>query len=176
MRRRRYSVRTCSEGPAMRSQHTSLVATAFSLAAMVVLSAVVPVSADTPVSHAGLVGRHYLADSEEYAGARCFYNGDNNLARIRVQDPIVFSRSNDLDRRQVSWRVVVQKNGGHGWRTVKKSPWQFAYARTTRPADFSPIAVSFTADTSADYRVLVRMGWWTGGEVVSHVGSAVHRV
>jgi hypothetical protein len=149
---------------------------AFTVMAVGLLSAAAPAAADTPVSHSGQVGRHYLADSEEYAGARCFYNSDNNLDRIRVQDPIVFSRSNDPDRRQVSWRVLVQKNGGHGWGTVMKSAWQFGEARTTRPADFSPIAVSFTADTTADYRVLVRMGWWTGGEAINLVGVAVHRV
>src|SRR3954454_19843591 len=103
---------------------------AFAIITTALLMAAVPASADTPVSHSGLVGRHYLADSKEYAGARCFYNGDNNLDRIRVQDPIVFSRSNDPDRRQVGWRVVVQKNSGHGWATVDKTAWQLAEART----------------------------------------------
>jgi hypothetical protein len=148
----------------------------FTVVATAVLAANLPVTADTAVNHSGQYSRHYLADTEEYPGARCHYDGDSNLDRIRVLEPTVFSVSNDPDRRTVSWRVLVQKNGGHGFATVKKSNWQFAEARTSRPADFSPIAVSLIADTDADYRVLVRMGWWTGGKALNLTGSALHRV
>jgi len=144
--------------------------------AITALAAAVPASADTPVSHSGQFGRHFLADSQEYPGARCLYDADSNLNRIRVQDPFVYSASNDPDRLTVSWRVLVQKNAGHGWTAVTKSPWQYAEARTTRPARFSPISISFTADTTANYRVNVRMGWWTGGKTTNLVGTAVHRV
>jgi hypothetical protein len=159
-----------------RSIRPAVVSVAVAVVAVAILSGAVPVTADTALNHMGQYGRHYLADTEEYPEARCRYDADNNLDRIRVLEPTVFSASNDPDRRSVSWRVLVQKNGGHGFVTVKKSNWQFAEARTTRPADFAPISVSLIADTDADYRVLVRMGWWTGGKELNLTGSALHRV
>lgn len=147
------------------------------LAAAAVVGVTAPVAADTPVSHSGTVGVHYLADSKEYPGARCKYDGSSNLATIRVRDPFVFASSNDPDSLSVAWQVIVQKRAGSGpWTTVKKSPRQFGEATTGTPADFSPISVAITADTSADYHVLVRMTWYVGGKALAQVGTATHRV
>jgi uncharacterized protein YcaQ len=151
-----------------------MTAVLFAVGTLIAVSA--PAAAH-PVSHSGTVGVHYLADSKEYPGARCLYDSGGNLTGIRVRDPFVFSSSNDQDSTSVSWRFVVQTSGGGGpWTTLKKSAVQFGDARTDRPADFSPLSVSITADFEHTYRVLVKMFWYVGGKALSQVGSAVHRV
>jgi len=152
-----------------------IVALLFAVATAIAFSA--PAAADHPVSHSGTVGVHYLSDSKEYPRARCRYDGSQNLASIRVRDPFVFAFRNDPDFTSVSWRFIVQKQVGSGpWTNVQKSALQFGDARTSRPADFSPMRVTIIADTSATYRVLVKMFWYVGGKALSQVGTAVHRV
>lgn len=135
------------------------------------------VSADTPISHSGQYGRHFLADSQEYPGAICHYNGSQNLDRIRVIDPFMFALSNDLDARGVSWRFVVQKRVGSGaWTQVGRSATQFQEASTGTPAAFSPVNLAVAGHGAAIYRALVKMQWWVGGKSVNVVGGATHRV
>ena len=156
-----------------------VVRAALALGAALMLSIVAggPAAADTPLGHSGTYGVHYLADSEEYAGARCHYANDtSNIDAISVRAPFVYSFSNDVDARTVGWQIIVQKNTGGDWTLVKKSTIQVANARTDRPAPFTRRGVSITADTSASYRALVRMFWYVGGKKLSQVGSATHRV
>ena len=144
--------------------------------AIAVIGVAAPAAADTPVGHSGTVGRHYLADSQEYPGVRCHYDSNQNLDRVRVMDPFVFSVSNDQDSRTVSWRVQVQKRVGSGaWTSVKWSPIRYGDASTTRPAGLSPISVTVAGDSAADYRVMVKLAWYVGGKAINRVGSATHR-
>jgi hypothetical protein len=148
----------------------------FAAFALALVSVATPAAADTPVSHSGTYGRHYLADSEEYPGVTCHYDGNQNLDRVRVTDPFVFAFSNDPDSLQVSWRFVVQARVGSGaWNAVRWSPMQFGEARTTRPADFSAMSVPVTANSAAIYRVVVKMVWYVGGKALNRVGGATHR-
>lgn len=151
----------------------ALVFAVFSLALVGVAT---PVAADTPVSHSGTFGRHYLADSQEYPGVRCHYDGNQNLDRVHVNDPFVFAFSNDPDSLSVSWRFLVQARVGSGaWTEAGRSPIQFGEARTSRPADFSPMTVSVAGNSSARYRVIVKMAWYVGGKALNRVGLATHR-
>lgn len=144
--------------------------------ALALVGVATPAAADTPISHSGTYGHHFLADSEEYPGVRCHYDGNQNLDRIRVTDPFIFAFSNDPDSLQVSWRFAVQaRMGSSAWHTVRWSPMQFGEARTYRPADLSPMSVSVSAKSAASYRVIVKMVWYVGGKALNRVGGATHR-
>lgn len=135
-----------------------------------------PAAADTPISHSGTVGRHYLADSQEFPGVRCHYDSNQNLDRVRVWSPFVYAFSNGPDSLSVSWRFAVQKRVGSGpWTAVGWSATQFREARTDHAADFAPMSITVGADTAARYRVIVKMGWYVGGKAINRVGLATHR-
>lgn len=137
------------------------------------------VAADTPAGHQGVYGVHYLADSEEYPGTTCRYDGDNVLKSLRTRDPFVFA-SDHPDGQIVAWRVIVQEHpqSAKGWTTVARSPVQFAGAQDDRPANFSPITVTLEGQPGSTYRVLVRMQWYVtpSGKADQVEGKATHRV
>ena len=143
---------------------------------LALLGLATPAAADTPISHSGTYGRHFLADSAEYPDVRCHYDSNQNLDQVHVNDPFIFAFSNDPDSLQVSWRFAVQARVGAGpWHAVRSSPVQFGEAHTYRPADLSPMTVSVTADSAARYRVIVKMAWYVGGKALNRVGGATHR-
>ena len=146
---------------------------------MVILSGRTAVVADTPLDESGRRGVHYLADSEEYPGTACRYNGDNVLMSLRVRDPFVFAADHPKGQ-VVGWRVLVQANDGSagGWSTVARSRIQLHGAVNDRPANFEPIRKKIDADAGSAYRVLVRMIWYRTpvGQVLQQEGRSTHRV
>ena len=68
------------------------LAMAFAVMALVLVAMATPAAADTPIKHSGTYGRHYLADSAEYPGVRCHYDGNQNLDRIRCRRPVPLLR------------------------------------------------------------------------------------
>lgn len=137
------------------------------------------VAADTPMGHQGTYGVHYLADSEEYAGAICRYDGNTVLKAVRVRFPFVFA-SDHPDGQLVGWRAIVQEQGQFdtGWTSVARSFVQFGSAGDERPANLSDIKVDVEGDPGSIYRVLVRMMWYVTpvGQVEQVEGKATHRV
>ncbi len=146
---------------------------------LAILGSSASVAADTPAGHGGLYGVHYLADSEEYPGTTCRYDGENVLKSLRTRDPFVFA-SDHPNGQLVGWRVIVQQDDGStgGPTTVARSPVQFGQALDDRPANFSPITVTVEGDSGSVYSVKVKMLWFETpvgkGEVVE--GRATHRV
>lgn len=137
------------------------------------------VAADTRMGHQGTYGVHYLADSEEYPGATCRYDGDTVLKAVRVRFPFVFA-SDHPDGQLVGWRAIAQRQaaGGKGWTSVARSPIQFGSARDHRPANFADVKVDVAGVPGSIYRVRVRMNWYVTpvGEFEQIEGKATHRV
>ena len=149
------------------------------LAAVAMAAAIAaPVAADTPLVHSGLYGVHDLVDSEEYTGARCRYDDEQNLDRVTARFPIVFARDRTagIDRQVVSWFFVVQtQHGLTEWRTVGMSAEQFATARDDRPAPFSA-QVAMVSGPTETIRVVVRMRWFDPSDPKTIQGRASHAV
>jgi hypothetical protein len=151
------------------------------LVAVALILAAGPVAAGTPDGHRGTWGAHFLADSREFPGARCRYDGDQNLAGIRVRDPFVFAvdRTGGRDRQRVGWQVIVQAlsdDKGAEWANVRRSPVQKALAADATPADFSSIGVPVDGSFDHAYRVKVRMFWYRPGHPNQVTGVATHTV
>ena len=148
--------------------------------ALVFLGGAATASADTPISHAGTYGVHYLADREEYPGVRCSYNSATVIQSVRVRGPLVFARdrvANHIDSQRVSWffRVRARPAGSGTWTTVATSAVQTRTATDTQVADFSPMSKSFAGNAGNEYRVQVVMRWY-GQDGTTVVGRATHRV
>src|SRR5262245_60913036 len=148
--------------------------------ALVFLGGAAATSADTPLSHTGTFGVHFLADSAEYPGARCSYNSMTVIQGIRVRGPFVFARdrvANHIDSQKVSWffRVRARPVGTGDFATVATSAVQFRTATDTQVADFSPMSKSFAGNAGKEYRVQVVMRWY-GQDGTTVVGTATHRV
>jgi hypothetical protein len=145
---------------------------------LLVLAGPVATSADTAAHHEGRYGVHYLADSEEYPGARCRYDNETVIDSVRVRDPFVFARDANPDRvdsRWVSWKYRIQRQNVKGWATVETSELQKRIATDAQVANFSPMRTNFAGSASTAYRVEVIIRWYgADGETV--VGRAVHRV
>jgi hypothetical protein len=145
---------------------------------LLVLAGPVATSADTAAHHEGRYGVHYLADSEEYPGARCRYDNETVIDSVRVRDPFVFARDANPDRvdsRWVSWKYRIQRQNVKGWATVETSELQKRIATDAQVANFSPMRTNFAGSASTPYRVEVIIRWYgADGETV--VGRAVHRV
>lgn len=164
----------------MRKVSRSLfVARALAGAILISLGSAAATSADTGLTHSGAYGVHFLADSAEYPGVRCFYNNSTVIRSIRVQDPLVFAENRvrgRVDSRWVSWyfRVKAQTPGDTGWTTVATSAVQKAMATDAQIANFSPMTKSFAGTAAKDYRVVVVIRWHgAGGSSV--VGRTTHR-
>ncbi len=146
---------------------------------LAILGSSASVAADTPGGHGGVYGVHYLADSEEYPGVTCKYDGDNVLKAVRTRDPFVFA-SDHPDGQLVGWRMLVQEDDGSpgGFDTVARSAVQFGRALDDRPAKLSPLRVTLDGQPGAIYRVKVKMLWFVTptGKVLEIEGRATHRV
>jgi hypothetical protein len=161
--------------------HARRAATAFVVVLFAVFAFAVPATADTPLGHRGMYGVHYLADSEEYPGARCAYDQDQNLAGIRVLDPFVFARNRTSgpDRQRVGWRFIVQErlDESSDWTDIARSPLQRGVASDSQPADFDPMGILVGTEPGARYRVKVRMFWFGPRDTKPHIqGVATHLV
>ena len=145
---------------------------------LIALAGPVATSADTAISHEGRYGVHFLADSEEYPGARCAYDDETVIESIRVRDPLVFARDSNPDRvdsRWVSWKYRIQAQNVKGWATVATSALQKRTATDAQIANFSPMRTAFAGSAATQYRVVVIIRWY-GADGTTVVGRAVHRV
>lgn len=137
-------------------------------------------SADTGGAHHGLYGPHYLADSDEYAGATCRYSDGNVIRLVSVAAPFVLARdrTSNRDRQVTGWWFVVQRhvNGSGGWSTAATGPQQTAYAYDDRAARFDRQKVDFTGHADSIYRVRVHLVWYDPTDSKTLEGDATHRV
>lgn len=136
-----------------------------------------PTLADTPFGHSGSYGRHQLVDTEEYPGVNCRYDARFVLNGVTARAPIVFARDRTTgrDRQLVSWRIRVQRAGNSSstWTTLFSGPVQRAYAYDDVNAAFTSSTVSFSANSSFRYRILVAMFWYAPGTTTVQ-GTATH--
>jgi hypothetical protein len=143
-----------------------------------VFAAPLATSADTRVSHSGLYGVHYLADSSEYPAVRCTYNSQQAISSIRVRDPFVFARNrtSGVDTQLVGWYFRVQRAavGASTWTEVGNSAIQRKVATDQQVADFSPITRAVAPDASRQFRVIVTMLWYNAARTGLE-GYATHR-
>ncbi len=149
------------------------------LAAVLVLSVPGLASADVAVSHSGSVGKHSLTDNDEYSGAQCIYNDEQDLGWMRVTAPTVFARSRTAARDQqwVGWRVELQYRDGGSWSTVQKSDPMKYKAWDDTPAAFRTTTVAIHHPVGGgEWRVVVRMTWYKPGTSNVWQGTARHRV
>ena len=163
----------------MRRLNRSLLA-ALALALLMALGGAVATSADTGLTHRGSYGAHYLADSEEYPGASCYYNSSSVIRAIRVQDPLVFAENRvrgRVDSQKVSWffKVQAQPPGGKGWTTVATSGVEKKTATDAQVANFSPMTRSFAGTAAQQYRVVVVIRWY-GSDGTTVRGRTTHGV
>jgi len=162
----------------MRNVSRSLV-TALALALLMALGGAVATSADTGLTHRGNFGVHFLADSEEYPGAKCYYNNSTVIRAIKVQDPLVFAENRvrgRVDSQKVSWffRVEAQPPGGKVWTTVATSDLEKKTATDAQVANFSPMTESFAGRADRQYRVVVVIRWY-GSDETNVRGRTTHR-
>jgi hypothetical protein len=162
----------------VRVRRFGLPATAISLVLLLALPA--GVLADTELGHRGRVGPHKLRDTSANPGVTCFYDDSGDLRGVGVRPPRVLARNvtNEVDAQRASWQFVVQRraNPDADWKGFARSSLQSARAWDNAPAKFAAMAIRFKRPASDDpllteYRVIVRMFWWRGGEVV---GAARH--
>jgi hypothetical protein len=161
--------------------HARRTATAFLVVLFAVLAFAVPGTADTPLSHRGKFGVHYLADSREFPGTACAYSDEQTLLGVRVRDPFVYARNRSpgLDRQRVAWRFIVQERLDEtaDWSDFARSHIQRGVATDQQVADFHPMGMKLDSTPGAQYRVLVRMYWLVPGHVRPGIdGVATHRV
>jgi hypothetical protein len=148
----------------------------------VTLSLVLPstATADTPVSHRGSFGPHALIDGLEYPGATCRYDGDLNLASVRVRPPTVFARNRTSarDLQWVGWVVELQYRSDDGtFSTVQKSSVVKVMGLDDTPAPFRRRTVSIDRPRgSGSWRVVSRMIWYKPGTSSTWQGTARHRI
>jgi hypothetical protein len=154
-------------------RRVGLPATALSL--VLLLSVPAGVLADTELGHRGRVGRHMLRDTAERPGVTCFYDDSGELRGVGVRPPRVLARNvtDEVDQQRVSWQFVVQRraNPDADWKVFARSSMQSARAWDNEPARFAAMAIRLLRPASDDpllteYRVIVRMLWWRGGDVV----------
>jgi hypothetical protein len=163
----------------MRKPNRSLFV-ALSLASLLAFGGAVAASANTGLGHRGSYGVHYLADSEEYPGARCSYNSSTVIRSIKVQDPLVFAENRvrgSVDSQRVSWffKVEAQPPGGKVWTTVARSDLEKKTATDAQVANFSPMTKSFAGRADRQYRVVVVIRWY-GADGTTVRGRTAHRV
>jgi hypothetical protein len=137
------------------------------------------VSADTHWSGSGTYGVHYLQDSLEFPGVRCFYNNTTfNIQRVKVRFPIVYARNvtQGRDSPVVGWRFSLQRSPADSkdWSTIYRSPVKRSTAFDDSPAAFHSRTYTFTGRNAFHYRVLVGMRWYASGDTIE--GRAPHRV
>jgi len=149
---------------------------------MIALLAAGPVLADTDIGTTGVVGAHSLVDTGTNAGVTCRYNV-SLLKQLEVRPPRMRAASGT---QAVAWRFVAlrTKNPNTGAPTVKKtytSPWQTAWATTTRNARFSTMSINVivprdgrTFDVYYEYVVNVEMIWKQSNTQIT--GTSTHRV
>lgn len=148
--------------------------------AVSLLASATGVLADTPVSHSGVFGAHYLQDTFEYAGVHCHYsNPGPDLDRIRVRFPIVYARdlSAGRDSQEVGWRFNLQSSptSSGPWTTIYRSPVERLSAFDDSPALFHGKTYSLHGEFGVLYRVLIGMRWYAvGGNTIE--GNVTHRV
>jgi hypothetical protein len=137
-----------------------------------------PIAADTPQTHTGVFGVHYLADSAEYPAATCSYNSGTVIASIRVRAPFVYARNTvaGTESQAVSWQFAVQARppGTNAWSTVATSAIQKKTTTDARVADFTPLTRAFSGTAAREYRVVVIIRWYGSGGT-SEVGRIIHR-
>jgi hypothetical protein len=163
----------------MRKLNRSVFA-ALGLALLMALGGAIATSADTGLTHRGSFGVHFLADSEEYPGARCYYNNATVIRAIKVQDPLVFAENRvrgSVDSQRVSWffKVQTQPSGGQAWTTVASSDLEKKTATDAQVANFSPMTKSFAGTAANDYRVVVVIRWY-GSDGTTVRGRTTHLV
>jgi hypothetical protein len=160
-------------------------------AALAVVLAVGPVSADTELGHRGQVGAHSLRDSANRGGALCTYRTlgeahnvywEGELRRIDVRPPRMRATAGT---QAVGWRFIIRRHRDDGRsRVTYRSPIQKSTATRTQNASFSRMGVKVAAPTWFDdswgrtvvfnYQVRVRMFWYRPDGTVQ--GRARHRV
>ncbi len=148
--------------------------------AVLAISTAIPAAADTHLGGRGPVGAHYLADSEEYPGVRCRYDGGQTFAGVVVRDPFLFARdrSGGRDRPPVGWQVLLQRQQDESlaWEPIAHSARQNGIASDDTPADLSPIALAHAGEAISAYRVVVKMVWFVPGDASTVQGTARHLV
>jgi hypothetical protein len=156
------------------------IALALAGAFLLALGGAMATSADTGLTHRGNFGAHYLADTEEYPGARCLYNNATVIRAIKVQDPLVFAENRvrgRVDSQKVSWffKVQAQPPGGKVWTTVARSDLEKKTATDAQVANFSPMTKAFAGSAAQQYRVVVVIRWY-GADQTTVRGRTSHLV
>jgi hypothetical protein len=143
------------------------------------IAGAVPTAADTPQTHTGVFGVHYLADSTEYPAATCFHNNATVISSIRVRAPFVYARNKvpGPESQAVSWQFSIQARtpGTSAWTAVASSTIQKRTTTDARAADFTPVTRAFGGTAAKEYRVIVVLRWF-GSDGTTEVGRVNHRV
>jgi hypothetical protein len=137
-----------------------------------------PIQADTPLTHSGVFGVHYLADSSEFPAVTCTYNSATVISSIRVRAPFVYARNTapGVETQAVSWQFSVQSRAPNtsAWTTVATSVIQKKTTSDVRAADFTPVTRAFRGSAAREYRVVVVVRWF-GSSGTTEVGRISHR-
>ena len=156
---------------------------------LLAFTAAVPVQADTELGETGTTGFHALRDSEMAPGYTCHYKGiypptaddySGKLNRIDVRPPKMRAISG---RQEVGWRFIVERrNGSDGashWVVTYKSSIQRDTTSASQNASFSRRTINVrlpadgvNEDTIYDYRVKVKMFWYTANGGIQ--GTSTH--
>jgi hypothetical protein len=150
------------------------------------LLAGVPVAwADVELGHAGLTGRHRLADMYDSPGAVCdvVLPGFDSLGEtwLRVNPPVIFARDRtaELDEQRVSWRATVSvlNETTGAWRVVRRADPAYALASDNLATYFD--GQGWLAEfplSRATYSVIVEMLWYDPFDTNRIEGTATHAI
>jgi hypothetical protein len=114
--------------------------------------------------HSGNYGAHWLRDSPEYRGVKCFYKNTSVLYRLRIRAPVVqaFDRTGGTDAQVVGWkfRVEYSDNTPTDWYQLYLSPITKASAKETQAANFTARFFDFGTVNHDYYRGRIKMFWF----------------
>lgn len=138
-------------------------------------------TADTPLGHSGLVGRHHLRDTASHAGANCFYeDGDSRTAatEILIMPPRVWARDHTPgeDSQTVGYRTRLRQSsdGGTTWHTTFTSPIVKRSATDATRAHLP--SRTYLVPENARVRALVLTFWYKPGSTTAIQGRATNRI
>jgi hypothetical protein len=143
------------------------------------------VRGDVELGHAGLTGRHRLADMYDSPGAVCdiVIPGFDSLGEtwLRVNPPVMFARDRaaGLDEQRVGWRATVsalnEKTGV--WRVVRRGDLAYALASDDLATYFNGHGWLARFPVSrATYSVIVEMLWYDPTDPARVEGTATHAI
>jgi hypothetical protein len=132
--------------------------------AIIALASAAPTSAVVVIRSSGATAPWQTADNDAKPGARCRYEGAAGswfLRRIRGNGVGVYGTESEL--RSVGYRLLLQKQTAHGWKTTQRGVLITGAASQSSPALLPRSRILRDPDKSPNkghYRLAMKLIWY----------------